>query len=110
MSNEQQTDHVDVGPLLQQADYQVPTKCPGGHVQRRHSAAVDGIDVGAVAGQDVHCSLRRVAHAQVESRLSFHLDRGRRGRNAKNFCYFKVLKDFVEICTRASSTRSPSGV
>lgn len=44
-------------------------------MQRRHPAAVDGINVGTVAGQDVHCSLRRVLHTQVETRRSFHLDR-----------------------------------
>lgn len=83
------TNRVDVGPLLDQADYQVFTQCPGGHVQRRHPAAVDGVDVGAVAGQDVHCGLGRVAHAEVERGPSFHLG-GERG----GLLLFTALKNF----------------
>lgn len=81
-------------PLLDQADHQVFTQCPGGHVQRRHPAAVDGVDVGAVAGQDVHCSLGRVAHAEVERGPSFHL-------GGQCFCYSPRLKNFLESFTRS---------
>lgn len=88
------TNRVDVGPLLDQADYQVFTQCPGGHVQRRHPAAVDGVDVGALAGQDVHCSLGCVAHAEVERGPSFHL-------GGAVLLLFTSLKNFLESFIRS---------
>lgn len=83
------SNRVDVGPLLDQADHQAFAQRPGGHVQRRHPAAADGIDVSAVAGQDVHGSLGRVAHAQVERGPSFHL-------GGAVLLLFTTLKNFLE--------------
>lgn len=95
------TNRVDVGPLHDQADYCVFTKRPGSHVQRRHPVAVDGVDVGAAAGQNGHCSFGRVAHAEVESRPSFHLK-----RDPQMLSLFNILEILFGLHRHAQLTAS----
>lgn len=58
----QTTNHVDIRPLFDQASYHVFTEAPGSHVQRRHPIAVNSIDIGAVADENVHTGQGHVAH------------------------------------------------
>lgn len=77
------TNHVDISSFSDQARYHVFTKRPSSHVQGRHPAAVDGVDISTMADQDVHRSMGHVAYAQVESSPSFHL-----GGNQETHEYF----------------------